>query len=97
MSLPEVLLWRELKIRALGVKFRRQHPFGPFILDFYSAERRLAIEVDGWSHNMGALGRDERRDAYLRREGVRTLRLPAELVLKDMDSAVDAIQAELKR
>jgi len=97
MTLPEVLLWRALRKRLLGAKFRRQHPFGPYILDFYSAERGLAVEVDGWGHNMGPLGRDERRDAYLQREGVSTLRFTASLVLNDIDSVLDTIQAELKR
>ncbi len=81
----------------LGAKFRRQHPVGPYVLDFYSAECRLAVEVDGWSHNMGALGKDERRDAYLENRGVRTLRFPADLVLRDLDSVLDTIQAEMKR
>ena len=44
---------------------------------------------------MGAIGRDERRDAYLQHEGVRTLRFAADLVLSDMDSVLDTIQAEL--
>jgi very-short-patch-repair endonuclease len=44
MSLPEVLLWRELKKRPNGLKFRRQHPTGPYVLDFYCGDARLAIE-----------------------------------------------------
>ena len=98
MTLPEVLLWQALRERAAeGVKFRRQHPIGPYVLDFYSSEHRLAVEVDGWGHNMGPAGRDERRDAHLLREGIRTLRIPAVEVLQNLDAVVDAIIGECRR
>src|SRR5260370_33825496 len=48
MSLPEVVLWQALrKARFAGLRIRRQHPIGPYILDFYCPAARLAIEVDG--------------------------------------------------
>ena len=47
MSLPEVLLWQDLRKRPDGAKFRRQHPAGMYVLDFYCSDARLAIEVDG--------------------------------------------------
>jgi very-short-patch-repair endonuclease len=51
MSLPEVLLWARLRHRQPGVpRCRRQHPIGPYVLDFYFSEAKLAIEVDGYSH-----------------------------------------------
>ena len=53
MSLPEVLLWRLLRGKPMGVKFRKQHPVGEFSLDFYCAEKRLGIEIDGIAHDMG--------------------------------------------
>jgi very-short-patch-repair endonuclease len=95
MSLPEVLLWQAIRRKAVaGLRFRRQAPMGPFVLDFYCEEVRLAVEIDGYGHNMGDQpARDERRDAWLARRGVRVVRLPAELVLKDMDSAVRTIEA----
>ena len=47
MSLPEVLLWKAIKGRQLrGLQFRRQHPLGPYILDFYCGAEKLAVEVD---------------------------------------------------
>ena len=50
----EKLLWKELKNRKCGgLKFRRQHPFGKFVLDFYCHERALAVEVDGGIHSQG--------------------------------------------
>ncbi len=69
MSLPEVLLWRAIKARQLaGLHFRKQHPMGPYVLDFYCDAERLAVEVDGSDHDFGDRPvRDERRDAWLLR------------------------------
>ena len=53
MSPPEARLWQVLRTRPEGLKFRRQHPVGPFVLDFYCADARLGIEVDGEVHGMG--------------------------------------------
>src|SRR5687768_10214233 len=92
MSLPEGLLWQVLRKRPGGFKFRRQHPVGPFVLDFYCAARKLAVEVDGMSHNMGDNpSRDLRRDAYLRQLGLRIVRFDAADVLRGMDSVVKVI------
>ena len=97
MSLPEVLLWRALKgggVRRLH--FRRQHPLGPYILDFYCHAARLAVEVDGEGHSAGDRpARDARRDRWLSDHGVRTLRLPAKLALSDVRDAVRTIEAFL--
>ncbi len=96
MSLPEVLLWMQLKGRLLDAQFRRQHPVGPYVLDFYCASARLAVEVDGYAHaTEDRPERDERRDAWLAGHGIVTLRLPADLVLNDMDAAVRTIAAAL--
>ncbi len=67
LTAPEVRLWVRLRIRAPSRPvFRRQHPFGPYVLDFYCPAAKLCIEVDGWGHNMGDQpARDERRDAWL--------------------------------
>ncbi len=54
LTRPEAMLWINLSRRRLdGLHFRRQHPLGPYILDFYCAEARLAVEVDGESHGFG--------------------------------------------
>jgi very-short-patch-repair endonuclease len=93
MSLPEVLLWKALKGRQLrGLQFRKQHPLGPYVLDFYCDARRLAVEVDGQAHGLGdGPAHDARRDAWLLERGVRTLRLSARLVLDDVDAALRTI------
>ena len=94
MSLPEVLLWQELRKRRAGVKFRRQVPIGPITVDFACFERRLVIEVDGEVHGFGDQPRrDAARDALLRREGFHVLRIAARDILKDMDAVLQFILA----
>jgi very-short-patch-repair endonuclease len=95
MSLPEILLWRGLRTRPAGLKFRRQHPSGPYTLDFFCSDARLAIEVDGEAHGRGERPqRDEARDAWLARAGVKTMRIPAIEVLHDLDAVLRGIVAE---
>jgi very-short-patch-repair endonuclease len=92
MTLPEVLLWRELRARPGGLKFRRQHPAGPYVLDFYCEAAKLAVEVDGEAHERGDMpGRDKERDEWLRVAGIRTLRVPAREVLQNVEAVVLAI------
>ena len=63
LSLPEVILWQALRGRRLGdARIRRQHPVGPYILDFYCEAARLAVEVDGSGHEQ----QDQARHAKLR-------------------------------
>jgi very-short-patch-repair endonuclease len=98
LTLPEGLLWRAIKGRKLdGLHFRRQHPIGPYVLDFYCDSAKLAVEVDGQSHGFGDRPeRDERRDTWLADKGIRTLRLSAELVLHDLDDATNTIRGALE-
>jgi very-short-patch-repair endonuclease len=97
LSLPEGLLWRAIKGRKLkGLHFRKQHPIGPYVLDFYCDAHRLAVEVDGGSHGFGDRpARDERRDAWLLAQGIETLRLAASLILEDVDDATATILARI--
>ena len=97
MSLPELLLWKALRDRPAGLKFRRQHPCGDYILDFFCADARLAIEIDGEAHDRGDRPeRDAARDAWLGKAGISTLRIPASMVLRDLDAAVAGIVAEAR-
>jgi very-short-patch-repair endonuclease len=95
MSPPEARLWSALRRGGLdGLKFRRQHPFGRCVLDFYCASLRLAVEVDGSDHTLNSRPeRDVARDRWLLVQGVRTLRIPAHEVMDSVDSAVSAIRA----
>lgn len=94
MSLPEILLWRELHKQE--VRFRKQHPAHPYTLDFYCARASLAIEIDGQAHGYGDRPkRDAVRDAWLAERGVRTLRIPASAVLRDIEGVLAYILAEV--
>ena len=92
-SLPERLLWAKLSSRQLaGFKFRRQHPVEPYVLDFYCAEVKLAVEIDGETHSdPDRAAQDRRRDEWLLERGIRTLRLEARIVLDDIHAALDHI------
>jgi very-short-patch-repair endonuclease len=99
LTLPEGLLWRAIKGRKLqGLHFRRQHPIGPYVLDFYCDAAKLAVEIDGQSHDFGGQPqRDERRDAWVGAKGIRTLRISAEIVLHDVDDATRTILGFLEQ
>ena len=97
MSLPEVLLWQQLRKEPDGVRFRRQHPAGPYVLDFFCATANLALEVDGEAHNCGDRPRrDLARDKWLNERGVRVLRIPAVEVLKNLDGVLSSISLALR-
>lgn len=90
MSPPEARLWARLRARRLeGCKFRRQHPCGPFILDFYCAAARLAVEVDGESHNHpDQIEHDRRRTRWLAAQGIRVVRIAAVDVRDELDGVL---------
>ena len=92
MTLPEVLVWRVLRRQPGGFRFRRQHPIGDYVLDFFCPSVRLAIEIDGIAHEMGTnVQRDARRDEWLRAQNISILRIPAQEVLDDLEAAVTFI------
>ncbi|HEX8626116.1 MAG TPA: endonuclease domain-containing protein [Allosphingosinicella sp.] len=92
MSRPEARLWQVLRTRPDGLKFRRQHPVGPYVLDFYCPSAKLAVEVDGVGHGMGGNpARDAARDRWLRERGLRIYRIPARHLYGDIEPAVRLI------
>ncbi len=94
LSKSEAMLWALLRESPGGHKFRKQHPAGPFDIDFFCARANLAIEVDGFAHDTGDRPeRDVARDEWLRRHRIDTLRVAALDVLKDAVAAADAIVA----
>ncbi len=91
----EAALFTLLSARKLGVQFRRQVPIGGrYVADFFAPERRLVVEIDGASH-AGRSAADARRDRVLHRLGLRVLRLPASLVMRQPLVAVERIRAAL--
>ena len=98
MTLPEAMLWRELRKRPGGFKFRRQHPLGRYIVDFYCPAAKLVIEVDGKAHSMGVNPmRDAHRDVWLSDDGLAVLRVSARDVLDNPEPVIAQIIAECRR
>ncbi|SFK22462.1 Very-short-patch-repair endonuclease [Sphingomonas sp. NFR04] len=94
LSLPEVLLWVALKDRPAGLKFRKQHPSGPYVADFYCHAARMIVEVDGAAHGFGDRPLcDAARDRWFTMRGLDVLRVPARDVLDDCDAVVRGIVA----
>lgn len=95
----ESLLWACLRDRRVNRrKFRRQHPFDPYVLDFYCAELRLSIELDGGQHNsVEGRARDAKRAAFLRSKGIETLRFTNQAMLKDTDCVLGVIWDRTRR
>ena len=93
MTSPEILLWNRLRGRTADrPKFRRQHPFGTVILDFYCPAARLAVEVDGATHwDEERLAKDEARDHWLAGQGVTVLRIAASAVYRDVGAVADGV------
>lgn len=89
----ERLLWRQLRNRGLaGFKFRRQHPCPPYVLDFYCAELRLVVELDGGQHfDEAGLAKDRLRTAYLQHHGLEVLRFSNLDVIRNLEGVLTEI------
>ena len=97
---PEAVLWTYLrKGKLLGKKFRRQQSIGPYIVDFYCPECRLAIELDGAPHftDRGA-EHDAKRNAYLKDCRIEIMRFENQAIRDDIENVLELIRiAVLKR
>lgn len=96
---PERMVWRHLKNRNFeGYKFRRQHPFKGYALDFYFPSARIAIALDGGWHNYRA-GRttDQMRSEFLACHGIDVLRFWNHQVRQELDSGLQAISVALEQ
>ena len=92
MTEPEKRLWSMLRDRRLqGLKFRRQVPVGPYIVDFLCVEKMLVVEADG-SHHADS-GHDQKRDEWLREQGYQVVRFWNTDILKEREVVLDTIAA----
>jgi very-short-patch-repair endonuclease len=91
-------IWSRLRQRRLGGwKFRRQHPVCGFIVDFYCADTRLAVELDGGGHAMPEkVAYDQQRDRVLTQNGVCVLRFWDDEALKETDAVLEIISKALQ-
>jgi very-short-patch-repair endonuclease len=90
MSPPETRLWALLRRSPGGVGFRRQHPIGPYVADFYCPAAKLVIEIDGLIHDY-TVKHDQARDEYMRNLGLAIVRIPAKEVMADALSVADGL------
>lgn len=95
MTDAEHKLWYRLRANQLGLKFRRQHPFENYILDFVCLPIKLVVEVDGGQH-LEQVEYDARRAAFLEAAGFRILRFWNNQVLAEIDTVVEAIKINLE-
>src|SRR5208337_3969709 len=93
----EAELWKSLqRSQVCGKKFRRQHSVGPYILDFYCPECRLAVELDGQGHFNSMMSEyDYRRDEYLKQQKIRVLRFENRLVFENLEGVLHVISDHL--
>ena len=98
LTSAEAFLWKNLQKSQLdGRKFRRQHSIGPYIVDFYCTECRVAIELDGAGHMTPTGGEEDgKRDAFLENFNVRVLRFENRLVLESLELVLNAIRAAME-
>jgi very-short-patch-repair endonuclease len=97
MTNAEVILWSRLRRGQIhGVKFRRQHPIGPFIADFASMEMRLVIEVDGPSHvGERNMQRDQVRESYLRQADWEVFRVWNNEIYTNLRGVIEVIETRV--
>jgi len=95
MSEAERLVWSHLRHGRLGVRFRRQHPIGPYIADFACISHKIVVELDGSQHKGSRY--DQARDRYLRSRGWTVLRFWAWDVVANLEGVLARIADSLDR
>lgn len=98
MTKAEKLLWEKLKSQQLeNCKFRRQYSVDKFVLDFYSPEIKLAIEVDGDSHFQdGAVEYDAERQIFIESVGIKFLRFTNDDVYHNLEGVIEVIAGKIQ-
>ena len=98
MTEPEKRLWGILRNHQLGVKFRRQHGIGHYIVDFYCPELKLIIEVDGESHFFeDAQAYDKIRDKFMLELGLTTIRITNTAIMQNIDGVCEYLQQHVQQ
>jgi cyclase len=99
MTEAETVLWESLRNKKLsGLKFRRQHPIGRFIVDFYCHMYKLVIELDGSIHNLREVAENDRnREVELKNFGLYILRFTNEQVINDLENVLQTIKHHVDR
>ncbi|PKP72417.1 MAG: hypothetical protein CVT83_00180 [Alphaproteobacteria bacterium HGW-Alphaproteobacteria-5] len=93
----EAKLWSRLRRDALGHSFRRQHPIGPYIVDFVCLDLKLVIEADGGQHNEIRAAHDAKRTAWLEERGYEVIRFWNPDILRNIDGVLETILDVLEK
>ena len=94
MTYAESALWKRIRRKGLdGLRFRRQHPVGRYIADFYCHELKLLVELDGPTH-VNRKEYDEHRDAYLSGDGITVFRFSNDQIEHSMDAVLETIRVK---
>ena len=98
MTQAETILWEVVKNRKLGIKFRRQHPIGKFIADFYCHKVKLVIELDGEYHDdIDQKNYDLERTKEFERLGLNIIRFTNDMVINKLEAVLDGISGFIKQ
>lgn len=93
----EDVLWKYLRGKSLGFRFRRQHPVNDFIVDFICLQKKLIVEVDGGYHNeTEVMISDREREIILKQQGFEVIRFTNEEVLYNIENVIDKIKSKMK-
>lgn len=95
-TLEEGMLWERLRGSKFGFKFGRQHKIGVYVVDFYCAENKLVIEIDGNPHlGIDRIRFDKSRDEYLESKGINIMRFWGSQVRNDLESVIGLIESKM--
>ena len=96
MTQAEMVLWGYLRTKPSGYKFRRQHPVGIYVADFFCCKLKLVIEVDGSVHAKEEVKRnDEERQKLIESERIKVLHLSNDEVMTQLETVIEEIQIKL--
>jgi very-short-patch-repair endonuclease len=91
----ELRLWLALRNNTMGLRFRRQEPIGPYIVDFVCLKRKVIVEADGYSHTFDDGGHGERRDRWLTGQGFTVLHFDDDYIYRHLAEAMADIRRAL--
>jgi cyclase len=96
MTPAENMLWSYLNLKVNGAKFRRQHPLGSYIADFYCHQHKLVIEVDGSIHSLPEIiQNDFEKQKFLEEQGLKVLRFTNQQVFNNLNNVLESINTQI--
>ena len=92
-TFAESILWNYLRQKPFGLRFRRQHPLGDCIADFYCHKLKLVIEIDGSIHHLEKIKqKDEEKDQFLESKGLKVIRFTNRVIEKQFEYVVSVLE-----